>query len=67
MVANKTNHELATELGFSVATVLHEIMHVYQVLNVSDRKEALVLGLARELFFLITAWALWFYRRYLFN
>jgi len=49
MVDGKTNHELATELGFSVSTVRHETMRVYQALNVSDRKEAakkaLVLGI----------------------
>jgi len=49
MVEGKTNHELATELGFSVSTVRHETMRIYQALNVSDRKEAakkaLVLGL----------------------
>ena len=49
MVEGKTNHELATELGFSVSTVRHETMRIYQALTVSDRKEAakkaLVLGL----------------------
>ena len=49
MVDGKTNHELATELGFSVSTVRHETMRVYQALAVSDRKEAakkaLVLGI----------------------
>ena len=49
MVDGKTNHELATELGFSVSTVRHETMRIYQALNVSDRKEAakkaLVLGI----------------------
>jgi DNA-binding CsgD family transcriptional regulator len=49
MVDGKTNHELAAELGFSVSTVRHETMRVYQALNVSDRKEAakkaLVLGI----------------------
>ena len=50
MVEGKTNHELAVELGFSVSTVRHETMRIYQALSVSDRKEAakkaLVLGLA---------------------
>ena len=45
----KTNHKLATELGFSVSTIRHETMRIYQALNVSDRKEAakkaLVLGI----------------------
>jgi DNA-binding CsgD family transcriptional regulator len=40
MVEGKTNHELATELGFSVSTVRHETMRIYQALVVSDRKEA---------------------------
>jgi len=49
MVDGKTNHALATELGFSVSTVRHETMRIYQALSVSDRKEAakkaLLLGL----------------------
>jgi DNA-binding CsgD family transcriptional regulator len=49
MVEGKTNHELATEMGFSVSTIRHETMRIYQALTVSDRKEAakkaLVLGL----------------------
>ena len=40
MVEGKTNHELATELGFSVSTVRHETMRIYQALGVGDRKEA---------------------------
>ena len=40
MVEGKTNHELATEMGFSVSTVRHETMRIYQALSVSDRKEA---------------------------
>jgi DNA-binding CsgD family transcriptional regulator len=40
MVEGKTNHELANELGFSVSTVRHETMRIYQALSVSDRKEA---------------------------
>jgi DNA-binding CsgD family transcriptional regulator len=40
MVEGKTNHELATELGFSVSTIRHETMRIYQSLAVSDRKEA---------------------------
>jgi DNA-binding NarL/FixJ family response regulator len=39
-VEGKTNHELATELGFSVSTIRHETMRIYQALSVSDRKEA---------------------------
>ena len=49
MVDGKTNHDLSAELGFSVSTVRHETMRVYQALAVSDRKEAakkaLVLGI----------------------
>ncbi len=40
MVEGKTNHELATELGFSVSTIRHETMRIYQALSVSDRREA---------------------------
>jgi DNA-binding CsgD family transcriptional regulator len=40
MVEGKTNHELATELGFSVSTIRHETMRIYQALAVSDRQEA---------------------------
>jgi DNA-binding CsgD family transcriptional regulator len=40
MVEGKTNHELATEMGFSVSTIRHETRRIYQALAVSDRKEA---------------------------
>lgn len=40
MVEGKTNHELANELGFSVSTIRHETMRIYEALSVSDRKEA---------------------------
>jgi DNA-binding CsgD family transcriptional regulator len=40
MVDGKTNHDLAVELGFSVSTIRHETMRIYQALGVSDRKEA---------------------------
>ena len=40
MVEGKTNHELATDLGYSVSTIRHETMRIYQALAVSDRKEA---------------------------
>jgi DNA-binding NarL/FixJ family response regulator len=36
----KANHGIAIELGFSVSTVRHETMRIYQALSVSDRKEA---------------------------
>jgi len=40
MVAEKTNHQLAKELGYSVSTIRHETMRIYEALAVSDRKEA---------------------------
>lgn len=40
MVDGKTNHELATQLGYSVSTIRHETMRIYQALAVSDRHEA---------------------------
>ena len=46
MVEGKTNHDLATELGFSVSTVRHETMRIYQALSVSDRKEAVKKAIA---------------------
>ena len=49
MVEGKTNHEIATELGFSVSTVRHETMRIYQALGVSDRKEAAKKALAMSI------------------
>ena len=46
MVEGKTNHERANELGFSVSTIRHETMRIYQALSVSDRKEAAKKALA---------------------
>ena len=40
MVDGKTNHDLATQLGYSVSTIRHETMRIYQALAVSDRREA---------------------------
>ena len=40
MVESKTNHAIATGLGFSVPTVRHEAMRIYQALGGSDRKQA---------------------------
>ena len=40
MVEGKTNHDLASDLGFSVSTIRHETMRIYQLLGVSDRREA---------------------------
>jgi DNA-binding CsgD family transcriptional regulator len=39
MVDGKTNHDLATQLGYSVSTIRHETMRIYQALAVSDRRE----------------------------
>jgi len=50
MVEGKTNHELASELGFSVSTVRHETMRIYQILSVSDRREAAREALERKIF-----------------
>jgi DNA-binding CsgD family transcriptional regulator len=49
MVEGKTNHELATEMGFSVSTIRHETMRIYQALSVSDRKEAAKRAIALSL------------------
>jgi len=49
MVEGKTNHELANELGFSVSTIRHETMRIYEILAVSDRKEAAKKALAQAL------------------
>ena len=40
MVEGKTNHDLATQLGYSVSTIRHETMRIYQALAVSNRREA---------------------------
>ena len=40
MVEGKTNHDMASALGFSVSTIRHETMRIYQLLAVSDRNEA---------------------------
>jgi DNA-binding CsgD family transcriptional regulator len=40
MIEGKTNHELAEDLGFSVSTIRHETMRIYENLVVSDRREA---------------------------
>ena len=49
MVEGKTNHELATDLGYSVSTVRHETMRIFQILGVSDRREAARAGLDRQI------------------
>jgi hypothetical protein len=40
MLEGTTNHELASEMGFSVSTLRHETMLIYLTLAVSDRKAA---------------------------
>jgi len=40
MATGATNHEIATALGFSVSTIRHETMRIFQILGVSDRQEA---------------------------
>lgn len=49
MVEGKTNHELAVELGYSVSTIRHETMRIYQALAVSDRREAAKQAMALSL------------------
>jgi DNA-binding CsgD family transcriptional regulator len=49
MVDAKTNHDLAQELGFSVSTIRHETMEIYQILGASDRKEAAQIALRLNL------------------
>lgn len=49
MVDGKTNHELATDLGFSVSTIRHETMAIFRALGVSDRKEAAIAAQKMEL------------------
>lgn len=40
LVAKKTNNVIASELGYSVSTVRHETIRIFEVLGVSDRIEA---------------------------
>lgn len=40
IVAKKTNHEIAKELGFSTSTIRHETMRIFKTLGVSNREEA---------------------------
>jgi DNA-binding NarL/FixJ family response regulator len=37
---SKTNNVIARELGFSVSTIRHETMRIFEILSVSDRREA---------------------------
>lgn len=36
----KTNNEIARDLGYSVSTIRHETMRIFETLGVSDRQEA---------------------------
>jgi hypothetical protein len=45
----KPNHDLATDMGFSVSTIRHETMRIYQARSVSDRKEAAKKAVMRSL------------------
>ena len=36
----KTNNEIAKELGYSVSTIRHDVMHLFRVLRISARHEA---------------------------
>jgi DNA-binding CsgD family transcriptional regulator len=49
MVEGKTNHELSSNLGFSVSTIRHETMAIFRALGVSDRKEAAKVAQLMEL------------------
>jgi|GEM_PF-4635005 len=40
LVAQKTNNVIASELGYSVSTVRHETIRIFEALGVSDRIEA---------------------------
>lgn len=38
----KTNHAIAIDLGYSVSTIRHETMRIFEAMEVSDRYEAVV-------------------------
>ena len=40
IVECKTNHQIASDLGYSVSTIRHETMRIFGALHVSDRHEA---------------------------
>lgn len=44
IAAKKTNHEIAKELGYSVSTIRHETMRIFETFGVSDRVAAAVEG-----------------------
>jgi len=41
-----TNHEIANKMGYSVSTIRHETMRIYQLLRVNGRRDAVLI--ARE-------------------
>ena len=49
LVEGKTNHQLATEMGFSVSTIRHETMRIFRALGVSSRSEAAMKALELKL------------------
>ncbi len=49
MAEGMTNHEIARELGYSVSTIRHESMKIYENLGVSDRHEAARVALEKKL------------------
>ena len=49
MVEGMTNQEIAGELGYSVSTIRHESMKIYEILGVSDRHEAARVALEKKL------------------
>jgi DNA-binding NarL/FixJ family response regulator len=40
IVMKKTNNAIANELGYSVSTIRHETMRIFEILGVSNRVEA---------------------------
>lgn len=40
IVMKKTNNSIASELGYSVSTIRHETMKIFEILGVSNRMEA---------------------------
>ena len=54
MASGKTNHQMASELGYSVSTIRHETMAIYKELQVNDRHEAARFAAAKGLIMLST-------------
>jgi DNA-binding NarL/FixJ family response regulator len=40
IVMKKTNNAIASELGYSISTIRHETMRIFEILGVSNRVEA---------------------------